>query len=357
MYTGEMQVGSGRPVVTITIENSSYVLAFSYNQELIAAIKSLPARRYDPQRRVWLIPCSSITRTNLMEYLSQYSNPVFPAVQVSPALKILATYKQLLVRQGYSPNTIKNYLGQIRTFLTFSKGEISPELVTHYIDTVAERSDLSSSYQNLAVNALKFLLEKVCNQTMPAVQLRPRREKKLPTVLSEQEVIRIIQSIRNRKHRLAISLIYSAGLRVSEAINLKLADIDFYRTVLIISQGKGRKDRIVPLSRRIETAIREYLSEYTPRCWLFEGQKGGRYSARSIQAVFHRACQHVGITKPASVHSLRHSYATHLLEAGTDLRIIQELLGHSSTKTTEIYTHVSTATISSIRSPFDELDL
>lgn len=175
--------------------------------------------------------------------------------------------------------------------------------------------------------------------------------------MAQREVSAIIRSISNTKHRTAICLIYSAGLRVSEAINLRLADIDYDRGMIRIAQSKGRKDRHVPLSERLCAYLEEYLAEYTPKVWLFEGQKGGRYSIRSIQQIFHRACRSAGIRKPATVHTLRHSFATHLLENGTDLRIIQELLGHASTRTTEIYTHVSTALITRVTSPLDELEL
>ena len=192
---------------------------------------------------------------------------------------------------------------------------------------------------------------------MPDCSLRPKKEQPLPLVLSPGEVGAILSTVKNTKHRLALLLIYSAGLRVSEAVNLELKEIDYAQKIITIRQGKGKKDRQVPLSVKLETLISEYFREYSPGRYLLEGQKGGKYSVRSIQAVFYRACRSAGIRKPATVHSLRHSFATHLLEAGTDLRIIQELLGHRSSKTTEIYTHVSSRTIAGIRSPADDLDL
>lgn len=187
--------------------------------------------------------------------------------------------------------------------------------------------------------------------------LRPKRERPLPLVLSIREVERILSAASNIKHRLTILLICSAGLRVSEAVNLELKNIDYERRIITVREGKGKKDRQVPLSAKLEKLLSEYFRQYKPGRYLFEGQKGGKYSVRSIQTVFRNAREKAGIEKPASVHSLRHSYATHLIEAGTDLRIIQELLGHSSSKTTEIYTHVSARSIAGVRSPADDLDI
>lgn len=153
-----------------------------------------------------------------------------------------------------------------------------------------------------------------------------------------------------------LSMIYSCGLRRSELINLKITDIDSNRNIVIIRQSKGKKDRIVPLSLKILELLRLYYSIYKPKIWLFEGQNGNeKYSDHSLQSVLKQALAKVKITKPVSLHWLRHSYATHLLENGTDLRYIQELLGHNSSKTTEIYTHVSTKSLQQIKSPFDDL--
>jgi integrase/recombinase XerD len=182
-------------------------------------------------------------------------------------------------------------------------------------------------------------------------------KKSLPTVLSEQEVAAILGQLENIKHKSILSLIYSAGLRISESIHLELRDIDRSRGLLTIRQSKGKKDRYVPLSPKINALLTTYIEAYKPRKYLFEGQSGGLYSDRSIQNVFGKACEKAGITKHVTVHTLRHSYATHLLENGTDLRYIQEILGHSSSKTTEIYTHVSKKMIGAIRSPFDDLEI
>ncbi len=199
---------------------------------------------------------------------------------------------------------------------------------------------------------------KTCRDTKIEIDKihRPKRAKVLPNVLSKEEVKKILDAHSNLKHKAMLSMIYSCGLRRSELLNLKFSDIDSKRNIVLLKNAKGKKDRIAPLSPKILAMLRTYYKEYKPKNWLFEGQKQGeQYSEKSLQSVLKQALQKVGITKPVTLHWLRHSYATHLLESGTDLRYIQELLGHSSSKTTEIYTHVSTKNIQQIKSPFDDL--
>ena len=186
---------------------------------------------------------------------------------------------------------------------------------------------------------------------------RPNKEKTLPSVLSTQEVIDILKQTENIKHKAILMTIYSAGLRISESINLKFKDIDSDRMQIRVEQGKGKVDRYSLLSKRTLMILREYYKQYRSTVWLFEGvKKGEQYSTRSIQQVFQDAVHKAGITKDVSVHTLRHSFATHLLENGTDLRYIQSLLGHANSKTTEIYTHITTKGFDQIKSPLDTLD-
>ena len=184
---------------------------------------------------------------------------------------------------------------------------------------------------------------------------RPRREKRLPNVLSKNEVKSILEAPTNLKHRAMLSLIYACGLRRSELLSLTKFDIDSKRMVVIIRMAKGKKDRIVPLSPKILSLLRDYYKSYNPKEFLFEGQGGGKYSEKSLENVFKQSLLKANNKKPVTLHLFRHSYATHLLESGTDLRYIQDLLGHKSSKTTEIYTHVSTKSIEHIKSPFDDL--
>jgi len=180
---------------------------------------------------------------------------------------------------------------------------------------------------------------------------------RLPAVLSEEEVISILRQIINLKHKCIIYLIYSGGLRLSEVVHLKISDIDSHRKVITINGAKGKKDRISLLSDAVLALLREYYKQYKPKEWLFEGQKGGKYSPKSVQKIFQAACIKSGIKKHATIHTLRHSFATHLLEHGTDLRYIQELLGHKNSKTTEIYTHITKKGWDKIESPIDYLEI
>jgi integrase/recombinase XerD len=219
------------------------------------------------------------------------------------------------------------------------------------------KNNLSASYQNQIVNAIKLFFQTIRETKMMVDKIhRPKRAKLLPNVLSKEEIKLILNAHSNIKHKAMLSLIYACGLRRSELLQLKPADIDAMRGIVMIRQAKGKKDRIAPLSEKILILLREYYTISKPKIWLFEGQNAGeRYSEQSLQSVLKQALHKVGNTKPVTLHWLRHSYATHLLESGTDLRYIQELLGHSSSKTTEIYTHVSTKSIQQIKSPFDDL--
>jgi integrase/recombinase XerD len=261
----------------------------------------------------------------------------------------------------YSENTIKTYSDGIKTFLRFHSkkdvDKISNKDLVDFNNQYILKNGYSSSYQNQVVNAVKLFFLKVENRQMYIEEIeRPRREFKLPNVLSKEEVKAILSAPINLKHRAMLSLIYACGLRRSELLDLKHIDVDSRRGLLIIRQSKGNKDRVVPLSQKIIELLREYFKAYRPESWLFEGQKKGeQYSAGSLQEVLRQSLVKAKIKKPVTLHWLRHSYATHLLEAGTDLRYIQELLGHKSSRTTEIYTHVSQKSIQQIKSPFDDL--
>jgi site-specific recombinase XerD len=218
-----------------------------------------------------------------------------------------------------------------------------------------EREHLAASTINQIFNALRFLYVELYKQPFRIGSLpRPKKEKKLPSILSQEEVLTIFETVENKKHRTLLRLIYSAGLRVGEAVRLKIADIDSQRTLIHIKGGKGKKDRVTLLSDTILQELRDYYKEYNPKNFLFPGSEGRSHLAeRSIQNVFQKAVVASGIRKSVSIHSLRHSFATHLLESGTDLRYIQEILGHESSKTTEIYTHVSKRVLGKIVSPLD----
>ena len=273
----------------------------------------------------------------------------------------LAHFKNYLKSQRYSPNTIKTYTDALGVFFQFHSNKAPEKLeiedIIHFNTGYILRKNLSASYQNQVINAIKLFYRNRFKRFMNLDNIqRPRREKRLPNVLSKQEIKAILEAPTNLKHRALLSLIYACGLRRSEVLNLTLKDVLSDRNLLFIRQSKGKKDRVVPISHKIIEMLRDYYKAFKPKTWLFEGQyTGEQYSERSLQLVLKQALQKAGNKKPVSLHWLRHSYATHLLECGTDLRYIQELLGHSSSRTTEIYTHVSTQNLQQIRSPFDDL--
>lgn len=270
-------------------------------------------------------------------------------------------FQHWLNHKRYSAQTVKVYTQALSVFLAYhqekSDMDFRMEDLVEFNNRYIIDRGCSFSYQNQVINALRLYFAWRGNKAMDGVSLqRPRREHRLPSVLNKQEVKAILGALHNLKHRCMLSIIYSCGLRRGELLALKPADIDSVRGMVLIRQGKGRKDRVVTLSPKLLELMRDYYRQYRPVTWLFEGQHPGQpYDERSLQQVLKSAVRKAGINKPVTLHWLRHSYATHLLEAGTDLRVIQELLGHSSSKTTEIYTHVSTRLLSQVTSPFDTL--
>jgi integrase/recombinase XerD len=274
-------------------------------------------------------------------------------------LSVMKFTKQLYYL-NYSARTIRSYEHHIINFLqSFANEDIlnlSIEKIKEFISQKSFNPPLSRSYQNQLISAIKLYFLYIHNRKYDLDLIeRPHTTRKLPSVLSPEEIRRMLDSIRNSKHKLILSLIYSTGMRVSEATGLMLKDIDYDRNIINIRDGKGMKDRIVPLAEKLLTDLSEYIKSYQPQIYLFEGFNGSQYSSRSIQRIVKHALNKSKIRKPASVHTLRHSYATHLLENGVDLRLIQELLGHKSSRTTEIYTHVSVRSIQSVKSPLDNL--
>ncbi len=267
------------------------------------------------------------------------------------------SYLKKLETRKYALNTAKNYISCFERFINYYKEESIDNLDTQNIQNYLQylvHQGRSSSYLNQAVNSIKFYYEQVLDMPGRYYNLdRPRKETRLPCILSKMEVCLIIKSIKNIKHKSIISMIYGAGLRRSELINLKLRDLNSERMTVFVQKGKGNKDRYTILSSKVLELLRKYYAEYKPKHYLFEGPSGQQYSASSIRKILERALKSAKINKHITPHSLRHSFATHLLEDGVDLRYIQELLGHSSSKTTEIYTHVAKNSFLSIKSPLD----
>lgn len=330
-------------------------IIFEKNTELIARIKTVDGSRWSQSIGVWHIPD---TEENRIRFKIPLHHQTVPSEE---GIASIEKFKQWLLSKRYSSSTIKTYSEALKSFLIYYKGkpiaEITNEDVIVYNNDYILKNNLSASYQNQIVNAIKLFFQTIRNTKMVVNKIhRPKRAKLLPNVLSKEEVKAILNAHSNIKHKMMLSLIYSCGLRCGELRVLKPVHIDSKRNIVLLKNSKGQKDRIVPLSPFILEMLRDYFKIYKPKTYLFEGQNPGElYSEKSLQSVLKQALQKAKITKPATLHWLRHSYATHLLESGTDLRYIQELLGHSSSKTTEIYTHVSTKSIQQIKSPFDDL--
>ncbi len=275
---------------------------------------------------------------------------------------LLNKAKSKLYIRNYSPRTIASYISSLNNFAEWliqeKVNQVTDKEVEKYLYHLKKNRNRSISGMKQTVASLKILFTDILKKKIPdSLNIRFRKEEKIPVVLSEEEVAAVIKAVNNLKHKVILMTIYSAGLRLSECLALTMADMDFDRNQIRIRQGKGKKDRQTVLSRTLLSEMKDYLIKFCPKIFLFEGQKGGRYSASSIQAIMKRAVKKSGIKKHATVHTLRHSFATHLLENGTDIRFIQELLGHKRLETTQIYTHISKIAFDRIKSPLDRLSL
>lgn len=269
-------------------------------------------------------------------------------------------YQSLLTLKGYSQRTIETYCNSfyylLRLLNNVPVNSLDKKHIHSYLLWLIKEKKYTAASIHTIVNAIKFYFEKVEGRGAEFYDLpRPKKAEKLPDILAEEEVVSLIKRTTNLKHKALLMASYSAGLRVSELVNLKIRDIDSKRMIIHIREGKGKKDRMVPLSKRLLETLRLYFQQYRPKLYLFEGEAGTPYGIRSAQLVLAQAKKQAGIHKKGSIHLLRHSYATHLLEGGTDIRYIQTVLGHSNLKTTMLYTHVSKLKVESIQSPLDKL--
>lgn len=362
------------------------VVKFEYSEAAVAAIKQIPGWQWNPEGKFWTVPDTPEARAKLAELSVALAapKPGPPAIAhcphqdgqqpaagapQSPPQKqeitkdhpLLVAVEQQLTLRGFAYTTRKNYRLQAQRFLRWLQRDpatATREELRAYLAEILN-SGLSVSYFNQARAVLIVIYADVLQQPGKVADVpRPKRPKTLPVVLSREEVIRLFKAVDNLKHRAVLLLIYACGLRVSEAARLKVADVDGQRRQVFVRGGKGMKDRYTIIGEAALEALRDYWRVYQPRDWLFPGaEPGDHLSPRSIQAVFGRAREAAGIQKEATVHTLRHSFATHLLEDGVDLRYIQELLGHEDPRTTMIYTHVSARELGRIRSPLDNLTL
>ena len=361
----------------LVINNSNRILKlyFSFNKILSQQLKQIPYCTWNGDKRCWEIPYSEKFLAEVRAIAEPYGlNYIY---REEKKLKVIPRTSKYDIKNyracpqnfidklrelRYSQNTLDVYSDMFEEFINYYEDyaleDITEPMIMDFLRYLVTERHVSTSYQNQSINAVKFYYERVLGGRRKVYMInRPREEKFLPEVLSQEEVTALLNATENLKHKAILMTIYSAGLRIGEAINLKIKDIDSNRMQIRVEQAKGKKDRYTLLGNKTLEILRKYVAEYKPTIWLFEGAKGEAYSQKGIQAILKKSVEKVGIKKHITVHTLRHSFATHLLEAGTDLRYIQSLLGHSNSKTTEIYTHITTKGFDQIKSPLDNLNI
>lgn len=344
-----------------THRNKSVIwVHFPYNQNLLKQFKQrYPSAKWSQSNKSWYIVDLPAVRDTLELTKKDPHLRLLKKIDVVNQEAFQHYYDQLRLK-AYSPNTIRMYLSEFAHLLLILKSypvdDLTHQRLKDYFLYCVKVLKMGERKMNGKINAIKFYFEKVMLQPQMFFNIpRPKKPITLPKMLSKAEVKRLFKVVDNSKHLLILKLCYGMGLRVSEIVNLKISHIDSHNMVVLVSGAKGKKDRYVNLPQSVLELLRSYYKEHKPKEWLFEGQYGGAYSPRSVQAIFKRAMLKAKINKKIGVHGLRHSYATHLLESGADLRFIQQLLGHYSIKTTQVYTHVSNSALTNLKSPLDTL--
>lgn len=357
------------------------LITFNYDFEIKENVKSFGGVRWSSSLKGFYLPFSKKTTNTIYKYLKGKGYSIDFGSLTNNANKAKPEIKHKLEQKKYRPlseynrkrlqeyisylnglrlssSTVAVYSNFVKLFLEFigelKSSEIKQTHFRQYTELIVQKKQYSISTHRQLIGALNHFSVLFCNEDFKGSGLnRPRKNKSLPAVLSQQEVILLIRSTPNLKHRAIIALLYSAGLRIGESINLKLSDIDLHRMQLRINLGKGRKDRYVGIAQSFLPLLKNYLATYQPKVFFVEGKNGAQYSASSIRKFLYRACKAAGIHKKITPHTLRHSYATHLIENGVGLRHVQELLGHSKPETTMIYTHIAKKDLLQVKSPLD----
>ena len=339
---------------------STLYIKVPYNPEYVKAIKKIERAYWIRSSKCWHVPC---TEQNIVFFIELFKvDKVIWEKQIKyEYLRIFFKGLEKLIEEltirRYSKKTIDAYVRHNAEFLKYinkKADDISNGDMKKYLYYITVNKKVSHSTVNGAINAFKFFYGNILYKRFIYEIKRPKKDKALPVILNKQEIFLIIDSVNNLKHKTMLMLAYSGGLRVSDVVKLRVGDIDFVRKQLFIKGGKGRKDRYTLLADKACEFLHGYIKIYKPDKWLFEGQRPGAHvSIRSVQHIFNRAYKKAGLKKDTKFHTLRHCFSTHLLEKGVNLRTIQELLGHKSIKTTEIYTHVSKKHMESIKSPLD----
>ncbi|MBK9105210.1 MAG: tyrosine-type recombinase/integrase [Saprospiraceae bacterium] len=345
-------------------------LEFQYDTTIIAEIKAIRGRVWSPMHKSWYVPDTGDNRRRFgisdFEMPPNLVNEAIPVVQYqSVCQSLMDRMREKIILKALSPHTLKSYMNHIKVYLAEIGKTVNPMDMTkadieRYLLKRHEQNPSSESNRNSHINAIKFLYEHVLGRERMLFYLtRPEKPQQLPKVLGEHELERMFRSVPNLKHKTILLTAFSCGLRVSEVTRLRVRDIDMERLQVFIERSKGKKDRYVMLSPVLKDVLSRYISIYkrSPADYLFEGQEPGTpYGTRSAQIIFNRAVKAAGIQKDVTFHALRHSFATHLLEKGVDIKYIKDLLGHFDIKTTERYLHVAREKLVVIQSPLDYLD-
>ena len=380
----------GKVVITLAHDthrdNAVVSLRFEKDYTIIDKVKSIKGAAWSQSRGFWYIPQSDFSLSEVFDILSpvaflDYSSlqtgkptiekkaiiqntPISKLDELSEASKIeIGAYRKWLIQKRYAENTLKIYIHCLTIFFRYYATKDISEITIKDIESFnfgfIVKNKYSSKTQSQYISAIKTFYIKMKGIKHEIANLeRPIEGQKLPKVIPIETMQSFLAGISNIKHKTALTTIYSLGLRRSELLNLKLTEISFKRDVIEIVNAKGKKDRDLPLPKKLKELIATYYRQFKPEVWLIEGQKAGsQYSATSLEKIFHKYLDKTIKTHTFTLHSLRHSYATHLLDMGVDLRIIQELLGHKSSRTTEIYTHVSMKNLKNVKNPLDELEI
>ncbi len=368
------------PVITLAKKNhrndNQILLQFDYNEDLIQLTRTIPNAKWSKTLNSWYV---KNTAANLKHIFSTYhgkaninkkqffkTTPEKVVVAKPERVRVLSqenrdvlnNYFKFLKGKRYSKSTITTYTFLVADFIEHLNNKTLVDInnidIRNYLENVFVPKKYSISTQRQFISALKQFKMSYPECGINNLELtRPKQSKILPTVISKEEVIDLLRHTKNLKHRAILALIYSCGLRISELINLELQHISIDRRQLLIKNSKGRKDRYVILADTFIPLLTNYYITYKPKRFFVEGKDETKYSAGSVRAFLRQSCKHAKISKRVTPHTLRHSYATHLLENGVDLRYIQELLGHAKPETTMIYTHVSKKDLLQISSPLD----
>ncbi|MDT0554045.1 site-specific tyrosine recombinase/integron integrase [Urechidicola vernalis] len=349
------------------------LVTFKYDEPIISRIRNLGGFKWSKSNRGWVCIFSNENLNRTQQELATIAiikiddsiykklvpKPIRKPRDISePNKKVIRSFVKYLQGKRYGESTVKTYFTYVADFIEYVGKKPLKDLenrdVEMFIEDVFAPNKYSISSQRLLISAIKLFAVFYPECKIDQLTLtRPHKSKKLPVVLSQDEVINLIRCTKNLKHRAIIAFLYSSGMRIGELINLELKDIDINRFQVFVRNSKGRKDRYVSLAESFKPLLLNYVNTYEPKKYFVEGKPSVKYTAGSVRLFLKKSAESAGIKKRVTPHCLRHSYATHLLEHGTDIRLIQELLGHSRPETTMIYTHVSNKSLMTISNPLD----